>query len=423
MQAPLPPPPLKLGTHYEYDSDNDLDFLHNAAPSSDDFFSDDVPFSPTGGSPFAFRDDKNLHDLNQAYSNLSIDDFVGLDQDFGDTHSSQDLASIKFSPKNFSQDLDTLPLPNSPKQQKKKHQIEQKNDFSSPDSTFQAQACDFSDISIDVDQDFGEDMNSSQDVTKFEFSPSKMSKDQATSLFSTPEKQPQIGDEANHGNAFRTLNCIFQDQILNSILSDDAEFEDFDDFLDFDVQSDTDLHLADDCQAQADDVHVQADNFPAQAQDKSEKQSNFDPNIFAHSPIFNIPIINEFPQQSEPEAKLQKRKACQHKSEQPKSRKCKSSKRKCSKRKPDNLSLGELRKTKWRRGDNDIKMKRGVYQVRVCRRKIRVVAEEEGMNERALRRYVHISMDPRKQTSGYYIPVQPDEKIPKCLRSIVKPTC
>ena len=110
----------------------------------------------------------------------------------------------------------------------------------------------------------------------------------------------------------------------------------------------------------------------------------------------------------------------QHPKSSRKSRKRKSRKRKSRKRKSDTQTLGEQRRTKWRRGANDMKMKRGIYQVRVERRKIRVVAEEMNMNERALRRYVHISMDPTKQHSGYYMPLQPGEKVPKHLREIIK---
>lgn len=432
QQTPSPPPALKLGT--DYDSDSYLDDLHSAASMSDDFFSDDGLFSRTGGSPFAFRDDQNLQNLNQAYSNLSIDDFVDLAQGFGDKNSSRDTSRMTFFPEKNSQDLDTLPSLNSSTLEKqcspnKKHEIERKNDFPLFDSAFEDQDSNLSIENInDFVQGFG-DTNTSQDVTKIEFSPAKkLSQDQDTSLNSRPEKQPQkkqpqIGDEASHENFFPTLHCIFQDQLLNSILGDDAEFQDFDDFLNCDVQSDTDLRLADDFEVQADDFQLQADDLQVQAgqtQDQKEKLSNSTTKISAPTPMS---IINEFPQQFATAPQPQKRKPCEHMSDEPKPRKRKSSKPKSSKRKSDKLSLGEKRKTKWRRGTNDAKMKRGVHQVRIFRRKIRVVAEEQGMNERALRRYVHISMDPRKQNSGYYIPIQRGEKVPKCLRSIVKSTC
>ena len=87
------------------------------------------------------------------------------------------------------------------------------------------------------------------------------------------------------------------------------------------------------------------------------------------------------------------------------------------KRKLDlNKPLGEQRKTKWRQGNNDVKMKSAVRQVRIERRKIRAVAAENGIVERTLRRYVYISMDPRRQNSGYYYPLQAGEKVPTCLQ-------
>ena len=96
-----------------------------------------------------------------------------------------------------------------------------------------------------------------------------------------------------------------------------------------------------------------------------------------------------------------------------------SRKRKVCQATGDALTLVEQRKTKWRQGTNDTKMKRAICQVRKHGRSIRVVSEEEGINERALRRYVHISMDPRRQNSGYYMPCDPEEKVPKCLRGIL----
>ena len=97
----------------------------------------------------------------------------------------------------------------------------------------------------------------------------------------------------------------------------------------------------------------------------------------------------------------------------------KSRKRKSRKAKVKAPPLAEQRRTKWRRGTNDLKMKRAICQVREHGRSIRAVSEEEGINERALRRYVHISMDPRRQNSGYYMVCRPGEKVPKCLRNIV----
>ena len=312
-----PPPSLNFGA--------DDDFIDILAAMPDDLFNDDGSLSPLGFTA-EHDDDDSLQNLNQAYSNLSLDDIINLDQACGDKQNCQTIDNFAFSPAELQQGPKTLPS------------------LSSPMPDRQA------------------------------------------------EKKGQIGNEASQ-DGFPVMDALFEDQLFNTILCDDAEFQDFDDLLNCDLG----LRLIDDVpQDQA-------------AQSQVPKLTNAN----VSSPAQACEVAQA--KQSEPTVQPQKRKPSKPGL---KSRKRKS--RKSRKRKSDTLPLGEKRKTKWRRGDNDMKMKRGVHQVRIYRRKIRVVAEEEGMNERALRRYVHISMDPRKQNSGYYIPLQPGEKVPKCLRAIIQ---
>ena len=189
--------------------------------------------------------------------------------------------------------------------------------------------------------------------------------------------------------ALPSPDAIFEQQLSNSILCNDAKFQGFGDLL----NSNFGFCLA--------------DNF------QNPAPKSIDP-----SKVCLTTQALEFSQgnESHQQCNLSPRK----KTKKVKKKKKKSCKRKSRKRKADTRTLAEKRRTKWRRGSNDLKMKRGIHQVRILRRKIRVVAIEEGMNERTLRRYVHISMDPRRKNSGYYMPVQPGEKVPKCLRSIVQ---
>ena len=196
-------------------------------------------------------------------------------------------------------------------------------------------------------------------------------------------------------DSFTLHDTLFNDKDkfdLDSIFSGTTDFPNLDDLL----KDDLPLNIDDDC-------HIPL--IPS----ASDLPLNIDDDC-------HIPLIASASEVRKPKESRKVNKSPKVKKKTSKKKKSRKRKRKL---KSDTRTLGEQRRTKWRRGNNDEKMKKGVYQVRIERRKIRVVAEEQGLNERALRRYVHISMDPTKQNSGYYIPLQAEEKVPKCMMKIV----